>query len=323
MSAPSRAGWSSEHERIQLLRALFGAPPAGVTLSIGDDAAVLDPGEEPLVWSIDAAVEGVHFRRGFMSLEDVGYRATMAALSDLAAMGARAAGVLSSLICPPAMPDEDLLALARGQRDAAADASTAVIGGNLARGDELSITTSVLGRASRPLTRAGARAGDGIFVAGELGWSAAGLSLLRAGARVEPAPGTERALRAFRRPRAQLARGLAAVQAGATAAIDVSDGLAADLAHVAKGSSVDLLLDESALGDPDLAALALALGGSADAWVLQGGEDYALVAFLPRGVSASGFREVGRCVEGAGQVWLVLPGGERRPLTASGFDHFR
>ncbi len=311
---------SSEHERIDKLRRLFASSSAdpALLLSIGDDAAVLAPGELPLVWSIDAAVEGTHFRRDLMSLEDVGYRATMAALSDLAAMGASPMGVLSSLVLPRTVTDDEVEAIARGQRDATEASSTAVIGGNLARGDAISITTAVLGRARRPLTRNGARAGDRLWLSGDLGWAALGLALLEQHRTAE----SERAVTAFRRPRARIAEGLAAVRDGATAAIDISDGAGADAGHIASESALTILLDEASLADDELAAVASRIGRVATELILAGGEDYALLCAAPASATLEGFRTIGEVVAGPPQVLLRDEAGGTRPVAAPGFDHF-
>ncbi|NUO53577.1 MAG: thiamine-phosphate kinase [Polyangiaceae bacterium] len=310
---------SSEHERIKKLRSLFASSQTdGLLLSIGDDAAVLAPGEHPLVWSIDAAVEGTHFRRDLMSLEDAGYRATMAALSDLAAMGASPMGVLSSLVLPRTLTDDELEAIARGQRDAAALCGTVVIGGNLARGDAISITTAVLGRAERPLTRSGARATDRLWLSGDLGWAALGLALLEEKREAD----SEHAVRAFRRPRARIAEGLAAVRAGATAAIDVSDGAAADAFHVASESALTIVLDEAALADDELGELAASIGRPVLDLILAGGEDYALLCAAPASATLEGFRPIGELVAGSPQVLLRERTGTTRPISAPGFDHF-
>src|SRR3954447_16225176 len=116
---PKRSNISSELERVEMLRALLGRTSPAVELGIGDDAAILSAQTDPLVWTVDAAVEGVHFRRDLLSLADVGYRATMAAASDLAAMGAAPLGLLAALVLPPWLTDDDLQALAAGQREAA------------------------------------------------------------------------------------------------------------------------------------------------------------------------------------------------------------
>jgi thiamine-monophosphate kinase len=340
---------ASEWARIDLLTRVLGGALAerpGVYLGIGDDAAILDlradgsGGEAaPLVWTIDAAVDGVHFRRDLLSFEDIGYRATMAAVSDLAAMGAEPLGVLAALVLPSALTDGELEALARGQREAADALGTAVIGGNLARGGELSITTTALGRAARPLTRGGARPGDGLFLAGDLGLAGAGLTLL-----LMQAPGSARdldaenafaaslstaaraAVAAWRRPRARLEEGRAAARAGASAAIDVSDGLAQDVGHLARASGVRVVLDAAALVSPELSAVAAELGRDALTLALRGGEDYALVVALPAGQQAEGLLRIGACEasgEGAvGEVLLRWADGALEGVMAKGFDHF-
>lgn len=303
---------STEHARIGMLRALFGSTAPGFEVAIGDDCAVLSPRSERLVWSIDAAVEGTHFTRELMTLEDAGYRATMAALSDLAAMGASPLGAIAALVLPGSLRDDELLEIARGQRAACAACRTSLVGGNLARGDAIAITTSVLGAAERPLSRAGARPGDGVFVAGELGWAAAGLELARQPS--TPAePGHERALDAFRRPHARFQAGLAAAEI-ASAMIDLSDGLVSDSAHIANASDVTIAFDE-----PALRALApdLDVGRTPLDLVLNGGEDYALLATAPGPIR--GFIRIGTCLPRGPHA--VLLGTE--PLAGGGFDHFK
>jgi len=277
----------TEQDRIALLAKLFPA--------IGDDCAVL---EGSLVWTVDACVEHVHFRREWLSWEDVGWKSFMAAASDIAAMGGRPLGALSALVLTDDVDDAALEALARGQAEAASALAMAIVGGNLARGSEVSVTTTVLGRADRPIPRNGAKPGDRVLVAGALGHAAAGLAALRE-ERMQDAH-----IAAWRRPRALVAEGLAMAKGGANAAIDVSDGFALDVSRLARASGVRVVLDE----------LALAAYGVALEHVLHGGEDYAIVATSPSPIA--GFAEVGRVVEGAG----VMLGG--RPVAARGFDHF-
>ncbi|HEY3594039.1 MAG TPA: thiamine-phosphate kinase, partial [Polyangiaceae bacterium] len=250
-----------EQSRLELLRQLFSAagPMAGVTVGVGDDAAVLAPGGAPLVWTVDGAVDGLHFRRDWMSFEDVGWKSLSAAASDLAAMGAKPRGVLSALILPREFGDDELAALARGQAAAAASLGTAVIGGNLARGNELSITTTVLGEARAPILRKGARAGDVVALAGPVGLAAAGLELFRQGAARHSS--TDPAVEAFLHPKARIAAGLAAAGV-AHAGIDVSDGLALDASRLARESDVGIVFDGPALlaaAGPDLASVAALL----------------------------------------------------------------
>jgi thiamine-monophosphate kinase len=312
---------SSELERIALLRRTLAgsSPDARVTVGIGDDAAVLEAPAAPLVWTVDAAVEGVHFRRDLLGMGDLGYRATMAAASDLAAMGAAPLGLLSALVLPAWVSDADLEALASGQRTAADELGTAVIGGNLARGAELSITTTALGSAERPLTRAGARPGDALWMAGPVGLAAAGLAALERG---EPPAAAASAVLAWRRPRARIVEGLRA-SGRASAAIDVSDGLARDVGHLARASGVRAVLDARTVACPELGAAAAALGRDPLLFALHGGEDYALVVALPAGEPLEGFSRIGAVEPGGGPHVLIR--GEDGSLTAleeRGFDHF-
>jgi thiamine-monophosphate kinase len=315
------AGRSSELSRIEMLRAVLGAGAPGRTrLGIGDDAAVIGPGDEPLVWTVDAQVEGVHFRRDLMTLADAGFRATMAAASDLGAMGASPLGLLSALILPEDVDDDDLRAIAQGQREAACRVGTAIIGGNLARGRELSITTTALGEARRPLGRGGARAGDAIGVAGPLGLAAAGLLVIERG--LAGRAGVEPALLAYRRPLARIDAGLSARDV-ATAAIDVSDGLARDVGHVARASGVCAVLEAEALVTPELVYAAALLGADPLALALHGGEDYAVVIAVPADAMPAGFVRMGQFeVAGASSVMLQRSDGTRVCIEERGYDHF-
>jgi thiamine-monophosphate kinase len=315
---------TSELDRIELLRRALASPTdARVVLGIGDDAAVLAPPGALLVWTVDAAVEGVHFRRELLTLADLGYRATMAAVSDLAAMGASPLGLLAALVLPPWVSDADLAALAAGQREAAEALGTAVIGGNLARGSELSITTTALGAAARPLTRTGARRGDAIWMAGPVGLAAAGLAVLTGGGAPPGSAALSNAVAVWRRPHARLAEGLRASRE-ALAAIDVSDGLARDVGHVARASGVRAVLDAAHIVDADLRAAAAALGQDPLALALHGGEDYALVVVLPPGVALEGFALIGvmEAHEGGPHVALRNEDGTTAALEERGFDHF-
>ena len=312
---------ASEWDRIEALRAIFAAPAlAGVVVGIGDDAAVLTPGPDPLVWTVDTAVDGVHFRRNLLSFVDLGYRATMAAASDLAAMGAAPRGLLSALVLPPDVGDAELADLAAGQRAAADALGTAILGGNLARGGELSITTTALGAAPRPLTRAGALPGDALWAAGALGLAAAGLALLLAG-RAPVSAAAQVAVEIWRRPEALLAAGIAA-RGWAHAAIDVSDGLAQDVGHLARASGVDAILDAAAIVSPALREVAAELGEDPLDLALQGGEDYALIVAAPDGPGLPGFTRIGSIAPGAGAVQLRREDGAIVAIDRRGFDHF-
>lgn len=312
---------SSEQERIEKLARLFNASPAPyVHVGIGDDAAVLEPARGKLVWTVDASVEGVHFRRDFLSFEDIGYRSMMAATSDLAAMGASPRGALSALVLPRELADAELEALARGQDQAARAVGMAVLGGNLARGTELSITTTVLGEAEHPLLREGARPSDVLAVAGPVGMARAGLLALQKGL---SSPALEEAIQAWRRPLARMEAGHAAGPV-AHAAIDLSDGLSLDASRLGKASGVGVVLDAAALlaqGGEALLAAAQALAEDPLELMLEGGEDYAVLIACPRERVPAGFAVVGECVEARG-LWLRGEGGEMREIGVRGFDHF-
>lgn len=313
----------SERARVELLRALFDTGSSSAVLrAIGDDAAVLAPSAEPLVWTVDAAVEGVHFRREWLALRELGFRATMAAASDLAAMGARPLALLSALVLPPSLSDEELGELAAGQREAADALETAVVGGNLARGESIAITTTALGAAATPIPRDGARPGDGLFLAGPVGLAAAGRLLIERG--IAATTSAERtAMAAFRRPVARIAAGLVA-RAAARAAIDVSDGLARDVGHLARASDVAAILDPRALQTPELREVAARLGEDPLALALHGGEDYALVIAAPEGADLDGFTRIGHCAPPipGHAVLLATSAGDAEPVAEGGFDHF-
>ena len=314
---------ASEWDRIARLRAAFAAPSLpGLIVGIGDDAAVLAPGVEPLVWTVDVAVDGVHFRRDLLSLVDLGYRATMAAASDLAAMGASPRGLLAALVLPPDVSDDDLDQLSAGQRAAADALGTAIVGGNLARGGELSITTTALGAAPRPLTRAGALPGDALWAAGSIGLAAAGLALLLAG-RAPASAAAHAAVARWRRPEAKIAAGIAA-RGWAHAAIDVSDGLAQDVRHLVSAGGVDAELDADAIVSAELRAAAAEVGDDPLDLALHGGEDYALVVAAPEGAGLPGFTRIGSIPKaaGAGTVRLRRAGAAIVTIAPRGFDHF-
>lgn len=320
----------TESSRIQLLRALFSGRHAQLELGIGDDAAILAGTEQSTVWTIDAAVENVHFRRDFLSMRQIGYRATTAALSDLAAMGASPVAILSSLILPSEISDDALRELAMGQKEAADAVSAVVAGGNLARGSELSITTAAMGVTPKALRRDGARAGDFLYVCGPVGFSYLGLCALLSGMPEPSNAMIARAIEAFRRPVAHVAEGLLARDL-ATAAIDISDGLSTDAGHLAKASGLLVVLDEKAIVSAELEQTAALLQKDALWAALSGGEDYSLLVTAPEAASQkmpAGFRRIGHCEalpEGAleGGVMLLKHSGQRILVEASGFDHFR
>jgi len=314
-----------EARAIALLKRALGAAARGarIEVGIGDDAAVLRPGRQRLVFTVDACVERVHFDRRWLSLADVGWRALSAAVSDVAAMGARPLAALSNLGVPAGLGARELEQLGRGQAAAARAFACPVAGGNISRADVLSITTAVLGEAKAPLLRSGARAGDELWLIGDVGMAALGLELLRSKRWPKRrAPGFERCVEAWRRPRALIEKGLS-LAGRASAAADVSDGLGTDVRHVAEASGVKLVLVESALRDalPDaLVRAAAALGADPLRWALAGGEDYALLATGPARKRPRFAHRIGHAERGRGAV--IDSGGRRRALE-SGFDHLQ
>ena len=237
-----------------------------------DDAATLEvPGGGPLVVSVDSVVEGVHVDLTVCSPGDVGWKALMGALSDLAAMGAAPLGALVALCVPGGSGQGDLaLGVMTGVAEAVGASGCPVVGGDVSEAAELVVAVTVLGTVrggGEPVARAGARAGDTVFVTGACGGSAAGLRELRAGV----SPGGS-----YRRPVARLREGEAARHHGAHAMIDVSDGLALDLHRLADASGVGFRLDEVPVADG--ATLQEALGG---------GEDYELAIVVGEAEAAS------------------------------------
>lgn len=315
---------ATERTVIAAARRLLAAPGRGVEVGIGDDAAVLRAGQGRWIWTVDASVEGVHFDRRWLTLADVGWRSFQAAASDLAAMGARPVAALSSLILPMGTTRREVAALVRGQAEAARTLGCPVVGGNVSSGDVWSVTTTVLGQTTRPLLRSGARAGQSLWLLGDVGLAAAGLRLLAGAA---PALRQTRAgracVRAWRRPRALLEAGLAAGP-GVTSAIDLSDGLGGDAGQLANASGVRLVIEEAGLRDalrPELEPVAAALGLEPLALALGGGEDYALLFTGDARGAPAGARRIGRVEAGSG---AVLEGSTGRPAPlAPGYEHGR
>lgn len=326
VQASTRRATSGEFSLIaQLARELSSARSRSVELGIGDDAAVLRVGKERIVVSVDDQVEGVHFDLGWLSATDVGYRSLQAAASDLAAMGATPLGAVASLHVPRSFPVAALRQLARGQAQAARKLGCPVVGGNIARGAVLSVTTTVLGRVTKPLLRSGARVGDELWVEGELGLARAGLLLhqqrLKVPARLRGV--ATRARAAWARPEAQIAAGRR-LAGRARAMIDVSDGLAGDVQHLADESGVKAVLEAPLLArlvSPELCDLGDLLGEPGVALALNGGEDYALLCAGPNGRRPAATKVVGRIERGRGSE-LELESGQRLAL-GPGFDHLR
>ena len=294
-------------------------------VGVGDDAAVLRPTPgHLLVVTTDVLVEGRHFGGALSEPEDWGWKAVAVNLSDLAAMGATARWLLLALTVPDQAPVALLERLYAGIGEACEAFAVALVGGDTAGGPVLSLAVTALGEAERTVTRAGAAPGDRLVVSGPLGAAAAGLALLQ---RDDP-PARDLLARfpglaaAHRRPRPELAMGRRLAQAGATAMIDLSDGLAGDALHLAEASGVGIELHDAAVPlAPGVAEAGGLLGRDPAELALGGGEDYLLAAALPATAEAGGVIDCGRFTAGDRRVRLTPAG--PRPLAGLAFDHFR
>jgi thiamine-monophosphate kinase len=290
--------------------------PASTVLGPGDDAAVVAAPDGRVVACTDVLVDRVHFRLDWSTPEQVGRKAAAANLADVAAMGAVPTALLVGLACPVDTPVATLQGLADGLWSEAGVVGAGVVGGDVAASATLVLSVTALGslEGRAPVTRSGARPGHVVAVAGRLGWAAAGLAVLGRGFRSPVA-----VVGAHRTPEPPYAAGPAAALAGATAMIDVSDGLLADLGHVAQASGVAIDLDGGALEiPPRLVDVGAALGVDPRHWVLTGGEDHALVATFP-GPPPAGWTVIGTVAAGAPAVTV-----DGRPYRdgPAGWNHF-
>jgi len=281
-----------------LTKRLDGGSP-GLLVAPGDDAAVVAAADGRVVASTDLLVEGRHFRRSWSEPYDVGRKAAAQSLADIAAMGARATAILVGLAAAPELPVAWALGLGDGLRDECAEVGAVVAGGDLVRSEVLTVAVTALGdlQGRPPVRRSGAGPGDVVAVAGRLGWSAAGHAVLSRGFR------SPRVLvEAHRRPAPPYDQGIVAAELGATAMIDVSDGLLQDLGHVAGASGVLIDIASGVLDVPDtFQDTARALGVDPMTWVLTGGEDHALAACFPPAVELPPpWRVIGRASVGEG-----------------------
>ena len=289
-----------------------------VLIGPGDDAAVLRVKTGHVVVSTDLMVEGRHFRREWASAEDVGHRAAAQNLSDVNAMGGRATSLTIGLAAPADLPVQWALDFARGFADECALVGASVVGGDVTRSDQLVIAVTVLGACTQaPVVRSGAEPGDVLAICGRQGWAAGGLAVLGRGFR------SPRVLvEAYRRPEPPYDAGRVAAEAGATAMIDVSDGLLADAGHVAQGSGVSIDVHRSAFEVPEpLQAVGAALGADPLQFILGGGDDHALLATFPEGSVPEGWSVIGSVAEaGPDGPAVTVDGGPYEGPT--GWVHF-
>ncbi|SFB12043.1 thiamine-monophosphate kinase [Amycolatopsis marina] len=253
--------------------------PSTTLLGPGDDAAVVAASDGRVVATTDVLVQGVHFRLDWSDPEHIGRKAVAVNLADLAAMGAVPTSVLVGIACPPETETTMLAALTDGMWAEAERARAGIIGGDVVGADQLVLSVTALGDLGGrpPVTRSGARPGDVLAICGRLGWAAAGLAVLGRGFRSPVG-----VVNAQRYPEPAYQAGPAAAIAGATSMIDVSDGLLADLGHLAAASEVGLDVQTARLTvDQRLVDVGTALGADPLRWVLTGGEDHALAATFP------------------------------------------
>jgi thiamine-monophosphate kinase len=306
-------GPGPEFDVVRTLLSRWGALASGV----GDDAALLDvPAGSRLAVSTDTSVENVHFRRGWLTAEEIAYRAVAAALSDLAAMGATPLGMVIALTLGVQWRAH-VEQLADGFAAASRQLGAPIVGGDLTEGSELAIGVTVLGTVEHALTRSGARAGDALWVTGRLGGPLLALRALERGTAPLPAHRDR-----FARPVPRLAEGRWLAAHGATAAIDCSDGVASDASHLAAASGVRIVLE--------LDRLPLISGATAQD-AARSGEEYELIVTAPATLDPRAFeREFGVPLTAIGRVEAAGPdgagveafNGARRVPLPRGHSHF-
>ncbi len=306
-------GGGGEFDRIRAIAAALGSRARG----LGNDTALLRLGDTTVALSADVSVEGVHFRREWLTLEEIGWRAAAAALSDLAASGAEAIGVLAALTIPAAEPVSTFVSLMQGVGAAADAVGGKVLGGDLSRGDAIALALTVIGTAETPVKRSGAVPGDGVWVTGELGGARAALRAFLAAR--DPDPG---ARARFARPEPRIAWGRWLAAHGARAMLDVSDGLAGDAGHLAAASCLAVRIElERVPCHPAVRAEALLAGEPGSVFAAKGGEDYELLVVLPPafpGEAEFPLTRIGEVQAGVG-LSLELAG---RPVALAGYEHF-
>jgi len=314
-------GAGAEFDRIRSILQRLGDRAEGV----GGDCALIPVADGHLAVSVDLSVEGTHFRTEWFALEEIGWRAAAGALSDLAAAGAEAIGILASVGVPREAPASDVTSLMEGVGAAAASVGGVVLGGDLAAAPSWLVDITVIGRVERPVTRGGARPGDGVWVSGTLGAARAALDALVRGS--APAP---EAREAFARPHPRLDLGRLLSRRGVTAMIDLSDGLGGDAGHLAAASACAIEIDLGLVPiGPGVEEEAARRALHPAVYAASGGEDYELLFTMPvaAGAEAAGelatlcgvpVTRIGQVGKGSG-VHLRLDG---RDQEIHGFDHF-
>jgi thiamine-monophosphate kinase len=324
-----------ELELVRRIREAVGDPGPDTRIGIGDDAAVLEASGELQVFTCDAFVEGVHFRREFAPLADIGAKCLVATMSDVAAMGGFPAQATVALCVPPYLSESEIMELYGGMLAAASRHGAEIVGGDIVSSLEgLVISIALLGAVGRErvMTRRGAVVGDAVVVTGSLGASAAGLAALLEGLPDEPA--IVEAKRRHLAPDPRLAEAQALLDvAKPHAMIDVSDGLSSDVMHIAEESGLGIALVERDIPvAPSARVVAERLGRDPVQLALASGEEFELLVTLPQSeveratehlsaVTGTRLTRIGEVVDEASGCTLLRDGGESIPLVRSGYEH--
>jgi thiamine-monophosphate kinase len=329
----------TEDELVKAVARLLSGGEPGVVVGLGDDAAVVEPGDGQLVLTTDLLAEGVHFERGSISARDLGAKAITVNVSDVAAMAASPRYALTAIAAPSDVDASWVVELVGGMRDACAEYALALVGGDTNRADLVVVSVAVVGEVApgRAVLRSGARVGDRIVVTGSLGAAAGGLALSQAktgrAAEALSQPWGRALIEALERPVARVGEAQVLARLGATAMMDLSDGLSTDLSRLCEASGVGARVVLGAVPVSEtLSRGAEMLEVDASALALSGGEDYELLATLPgdavevaRGELRAAFgvdlSEIGEIVEGSAVV-AVDAEDRTAPLEPSGWDHF-
>jgi thiamine-monophosphate kinase len=327
----------SENELVAAIRRVLSGADPRVAVGVGDDAAVVRPGNGDVVLTADMLIEGVHFTRPLVSPRDLGYKSMIVNVSDIAAMAASPRHALISLGLPSDIDAAWVVELYGGLREAADEHAISIVGGDLNAGRAVVVSVFVTGEVAPggAVRRSGARQGDSIVVTGTLGAAAGGLRLARSDLSLASNAWATPLLQAQARPAARVGEAGTLAQAGATSMIDLSDGLAMDLSRICVESGVGArvrLADVPVAAELAQLAAALNEGPEPLELALSGGEDYELLATLPR-ESVDGARHalrerfgvtltaVGDIIPGESLIALE-PDGDERPLEPRGWDHF-
>jgi thiamine-monophosphate kinase len=340
MGQTARVASFTEDELVEAIRKLLSGDVPGVRLGPGDDAALVEPGSALGVLTADLLVEDVHFERATIAARDLGYKALVVNVSDVAAMGGSPRYALVTLGLPPDIDASWVVEVYAGFREAADEHGVGIVGGDVSRSQHVVLSVTVTGEVPEwgAVTRTGAQPGHRIVVTGRLGGAAGGLHLARSrDPKVLHAAGTtwgRELLAAQFRPVARVGEGQTLAQAGASAMMDISDGLALDLSRLCKESEVGAALRLSDVPVAEALTPLAELVPDADPLDLavSGGDDYELLAALPPGaVEAAGAKllerfgtpltDIGEFRRDPGLV-AVAPDGSERPLEPRGWDHF-